>query len=183
MVEVALHLRTIRALVRGDVSLKCMCRQRGTDNEDSALYAYLTDSNRELRLTVEECAMSDLVEAIVLGSVIIIVEVILLIRGESHVWVQHTRYSLRSTTVYALYERSRPVLLGLLGGFATHICVTACGVLYTMKEFDYNIECLSSTAPRIVLLMWSVECTAGSRSCADFAWAGCHPWHSRQRYS
>ncbi|KAH9896981.1 hypothetical protein C8Q73DRAFT_436462 [Cubamyces lactineus] len=119
-----------------------------------ALYAYLTDSNRELRLTVEQCAMSDLVEAIVLGSVIVIVEVVLLIRGESPRWVQHIRYSLRSTTVYALYERSRPVLLGLLGGFATHICVTACGVLYTMKEFDYNIECLSSTAPRIVLLMW-----------------------------
>ncbi|KAI0336832.1 hypothetical protein GY45DRAFT_1315510 [Cubamyces sp. BRFM 1775] len=103
-----------------------------------ALFTYYSDSDRELRLTITECAFSTLAEAIFLGCVIVIVEVILLIR------------------VHALYNRSRPVLLGLLGGFAMNICATAFGVLYSMKGFDYKVECLSSTPPRIILLVWLV---------------------------
>ncbi|KAI0646458.1 hypothetical protein C8Q79DRAFT_1010084 [Trametes meyenii] len=98
------------------------------------LYAFI----RYVPLLTEigRCAGGTLTEAVLMEFIIVAVEVVLLIR------------------VYALYGRSKRVLLALLTGLAGSVCVTVFGMYFAANGFVYDGQCLVAASTRIVLIVW-----------------------------
>ncbi|KAI0674464.1 hypothetical protein C8Q78DRAFT_1076102 [Trametes maxima] len=108
-------------------------------DDDSVLFAVFSKPT-----TSGSCAAGTLAEAVLMEFIIVAVELVLLIRVTDR----------RRRPVYALYGRSRKVLLVLLAGFTSSICVTAFGMYYAADGFTNDGQCLVTASPRIVLLVW-----------------------------
>ncbi|KAL1943890.1 hypothetical protein VTO73DRAFT_3708 [Trametes versicolor] len=82
------------------------------------------------------CRANTVASAIVLECTIVAVELVLLVR------------------VHALYNRSRVVLVALLAGFAASFCATFFGMYSAADHLQFDEQCLISSAPRIMILVW-----------------------------
>lgn len=63
--------------------------------------------------------------------------------------------------MHALYNRSRVVLVALLAGFAASFCATFFGMYSAADHLQFDEQCLISSAPRIMILVWWVLGRAG----------------------
>ncbi|KAI0674431.1 hypothetical protein C8Q78DRAFT_1076073 [Trametes maxima] len=100
-----------------------------------ALFGYFSVPGRKPSTNVQ-CNFNTLVEAIALASAVIAVQIVLIVR------------------VYALYNRSRTLLLSLMVGCAASLCASILGSYFASSKFRYDGQCLLTSAPPTMLLAW-----------------------------
>ncbi|OBZ78428.1 hypothetical protein A0H81_02392 [Grifola frondosa] len=100
------------------------------------LLTLLVQPNKTPNISTFICTTSTIVDHILLESMILAVEIILIIR------------------IYVLYNRSRRVLIAILGLFAASIVVTFVGVHIASSRLLYDEQCFVSSAPTIFIAAW-----------------------------
>ncbi|KAI0635291.1 hypothetical protein C8Q77DRAFT_1255173 [Trametes polyzona] len=105
-------------------------------NDSRGFLAYFAVPPPAPGAQAKACTANTLASTAVLECIVVAVELILLAR------------------VHALYGRSRRVLAALLAGFAISVCMTLFGIYYAAKGLRFDEQCLISSSPRIMLLVW-----------------------------
>ncbi|KAI0646419.1 hypothetical protein C8Q79DRAFT_668619 [Trametes meyenii] len=118
-----------------------------------ALFSYFSVPGRKPS-TNAQCNFNTLIEAIVLASAVIAVQIVLIIRGTSLEHRLDILFTEAHATVYALYNRSRKLLLSLIVGCAASLCASILGSSFASGKFRYDGQCLLTSAPPTMLLAW-----------------------------
>lgn len=157
VLAVVVRLYPIPSFIRRDVRHRTLLllSDQSVQRKDRVLFVYSVFPDQTAISAGKLCRANTLASAIVLECTIVAVELVLLVRGSSPqpcpylLWTSLTR-----AAVHALYNRSRVVLVALLTGFAASFCATFFGMYSAADHLQFDEQCLISSAPRIMILVW-----------------------------